>query len=144
PTIRDREGAGDLRVVRFLGGLESVEANAVSREDDALTFLERGFGVHRPGLRARHAERHDEDAEVDDEAAVAPVLVEEQAPGGAEPPARMATSCTNAAVEIEHHGPGDEDHQSHAEQHERIADTDQPQDRGSEEPSSDWREEVPP
>ena len=54
--------------------LEPVETDVVAGQLHALAPLERGLGLHRPGLRARHAHGDHQDAQVNDEAAVAAVL----------------------------------------------------------------------
>src|SRR3989442_8928652 len=58
-------------MVRLLGGREVLEAHAVAGELRGLAAAERRLGLHRPRLRACDADRDDQDAEVDDESAVA-------------------------------------------------------------------------
>ena len=133
-------------MVGLLGRREPVEAHAVARPVaihlDALALVEGDLGLYLPGLGSRHPKRDDEDAQVDDEAAIAPVLPEQEPPGGGAPPVAAPPARANGAAIVERDGTGHEDHEGHGREHEDIAHPEESQDGRGHDAGQDRLEEV--
>src|SRR5207244_3883208 len=115
PTVGDGERADDPGVVRFLCGVQTIEADVVPAETRGLAHLQCRLRLHRPCLGARHPDRDDEDTEVDDEASVAPVVTGEQTSHRGEDRFTHTEAGPRRPPEAESDGGGDEERERERE-----------------------------
>ena len=120
---------------RLLGGREPGEAHGVSPELERLPLLQRRLALDLADGRRRDADRDQDHAEVDDEAAVAPVVLGEEPADGRRPGlAGRAAAAPGGPPELSQHDGGDE-------VRERVAEAHQPERKSAGQPRQEARAE---
>ena len=140
--VRDRERADDLEVVRLLDRGEPIEPETVSGKLGRLSAVQRGFGLHRPGVRSHHAERDDQDAQVHHEAAVAAVVPQKEPAHRRQERLAHAEPRAGGAREVDHDRGRDEDGRRERERRQQRPDTQRERGGRRDDPERDGPEEV--